>query len=75
MELGKVMSSVWPMTHKGADGDGFGDNMGKGIKGMSGDNVRKVRDYSNAVPGIGGLISRGVNGWGRVRKSRGQVRT
>jgi hypothetical protein len=42
---------------------------------MSGDNVREVRDYSNAVPSIGSLVGRGVNGWGGMRKSRGRVRT
>ena len=75
MELGKVMSSVWPTAHKGAEGDGFGGNTRKDIKGMSRDNVREVRDYSNAVPGVGSLVGGCVNGWGRVRKSRGRVRT
>jgi len=56
-------------------GEGFRGNTGENIKGMSGDNVREVRDHGNAVPGIGSLIGRGVNGWGRVRKSRGRVRT
>jgi hypothetical protein len=42
---------------------------------MSGDNIREVRDYSNAVPSIGGFIDRGVNGRGGMRKSRGRVRT
>jgi hypothetical protein len=74
-ELGKAMSSVWPTAHKGAEGNGFGGNTGKDIKGMSGDNVREVRDYSNAVPGVGSLVGGCVNGWGRVRKSRGRVRT
>ena len=74
-ELGKAMSSVRPVVHERVEGNGFGGNAGKDIKGMSGNNVREVRDHSNAVPGIGSLISRGVNGWGRVRKSRGRVRT
>ena len=56
-------------------GEGFRGNMGENIKGMSGDNIREVRDHGNAVPGIGSLVGRGVNGWGRVRKSRGRVRT
>jgi hypothetical protein len=74
-ELGKVMSSVWPTAHKGPEGGRFGGNTGEVIKGMSGNNVREVRDHGNAVPGIGSLVDRGVNGWGRVRKSKGRVRT
>jgi hypothetical protein len=74
-ELGKVVSSIRPSTHKGANGNGFGGNAGEDIKGMSGDNVREVRDHSNAVPGIGSLIARGVNGRRSMRKSRGRVRT
>jgi hypothetical protein len=74
-ELSKAMGSIWPMAHEGANGNGFGGNTGEDIKGVSGDNVREVRDHSNAVPGIGSLVGRGVNGWGRVRKSRGRVRT
>jgi hypothetical protein len=42
---------------------------------MSGNDVREVRDYSNAVPGIRSLVSRSVDGWGGMRKSRGRVRT
>jgi hypothetical protein len=42
---------------------------------MSGDNVRKVRDYGNAVPGVRSLIGRSVNRWCGMRKSRGRVRT
>ena len=75
VELSKVMSSIWPRVHKRAKGNRFGGNTGKDIKRVSGDNVREVRDHGNAVPGIGSLIGRGVNGWGRVRKSRGRVRT
>jgi hypothetical protein len=74
-ELSKAVGSIWPTAHEGAKGNGFGGNMGEDIKGVSGDNVRKVRDYSNAVPGIGSLIGRGVNRRGRVRKSGGRVRT
>jgi hypothetical protein len=74
-ELGKVVSSVWPVAHKGAKGNGFGGNARKDIKRMSGNDVREVRDYSNAVPGIRGFIGRGINGWGSMRKSRGRVRT
>ena len=75
MELGKAVGSIWPTAHEGAKGDGFGGNAGKDIKGMGGDDVREIRDYGNAVPGIGSLIGRGVDGRGRVRKSRGRVRT
>jgi hypothetical protein len=66
MEVGKAVSSVWPVAHKGAKGNGFGGNTREDIKGVSGDDVGKVRDHSDAVPGIGSLISRGVNGRGRV---------
>jgi hypothetical protein len=74
-EVGKVMSSIGPTVHKGAKGNWFGGDAWKDIKGMSGDNVREVRDYSNAVPGIRSLVSGCVNERGRVRKSRGRVRT
>ena len=73
VELGKAMSSVWPAAHEGAKGYGFGGNAGEDIKGMGGDDVREVRDYGNAVPGIGSLIGRGTDGRGRLRKSRGRV--
>ena len=75
MELSKAMGSIRPTVHEGAKGNGFGGNMGEDIKGVSGDDVREVRDDGNAVPGIGSLVGRGINGWGRVRKSRGGVRT
>jgi hypothetical protein len=74
-ELSKAMSSVWPMVHKGTDGDGFGGNVRKDVKGVSGNDIGEVRDYGNAVLGIRGFIGRGVNGQGSVRKSRGRVRT
>jgi hypothetical protein len=69
------MSSIGPTVHKGAKGNWFRGNAWKDIKRMSRDDVREVRDYSNAVPGVRSLVSRGVNGWGRMRKSRGRVRT
>jgi hypothetical protein len=74
-ELSEAVGSVWPTAHEGAKGNGFGGNTGEDVKGMSGNSVREVRDYGNAVPGIGSLIGRGVNGRGRMRKSRGRVRT
>jgi hypothetical protein len=69
------MSSIGPTAHKGAKGNWFRGNAGEDINGMSGDNVREVRDYSNAVPGVRSLVGRCVNGWSRVGKSRGRVRT
>jgi hypothetical protein len=75
VELSKAVSSVWPGAHKGAKGNGFRGNMGKNIKGMSGDNVREVGDYGNAVPGVRSLIGRSVSGQCSMRKSRGRVRT
>ena len=59
-ELGEAVSSIRPAAHKGANGNGFGGNAGKDIKRMSRNDVREVRDYGNAVPGIGSLISRSV---------------
>jgi hypothetical protein len=73
-ELSKAMSSIGPMVHKGANGNWFRGDARKDIKRMGWDNVREVRDHSNAVPGIRSLVTRGVNGWGRMRKSRGRVR-
>jgi hypothetical protein len=72
-ELSKAVGSVWPGVYKRAEGNGFRGNAGEDIKGVSRDNIREVRDYSNAVPGIGSLIGRGVNGWHSMRKSRGRV--
>jgi hypothetical protein len=69
------MSSIGPTAHKGAKGDWFRGNAGEDIKGMSRNDIGEVRDYGNAVPGIGGFIGRGVNGWSGMRKSRGRVRT
>jgi hypothetical protein len=74
-EDGKAMGSVWPLAHKGAESNGFRSNTRKDVKRVSGGNVREVRDYSNAVPSIGGFVGRGVSGWGGMRKSRGRVRT
>ena len=73
-EIGKAMSSVWLAAHEGAKGKGLRGNAGEDIQGMSGDNVREVRDYSNAVPGVGSLVGRSINGWRGMRKSRGRVR-
>jgi hypothetical protein len=75
VELSKAVSSIWPSAHKGVKGNGFGGNAGEDVKGVSRNNVGEVRDYSNAVSGIGSLVGRGVNGWCGMRKSRGRVRT
>jgi hypothetical protein len=74
-ELGEAMGSVWPAMHEGSKGNGFRGNAGEDIKRVRRDNVREVRDYSNAVPGIRSLVGRSVNGWCSMRKSRGRVRT
>ena len=74
-ELGKTMSSVRPGAHKGAKRKGFRGKAWKDIKGVSGNKVREVRGYSDAVPTVGSLIGRGMNGRGRARKSRGRFRT
>jgi hypothetical protein len=73
-ELGEAMSSVRPAAHERAEGKGFRGNAGKDIKGVSGNNVREVRDYGNAVPGIGSLVRGSVNGRSGERKSRGRFR-
>jgi hypothetical protein len=75
MKLGEAAGSVGPRAHKGANGKGFGGNTGNNVKGMSGNNVGEVRDYSNAVPGIRGLVRRHVSGWSGMGKSRGRIRT
>jgi hypothetical protein len=41
---------------------------------MGRDDVREARDYSNAVPRIGGVKERGAIGRGRRGKSRGSLR-
>jgi len=73
-ELSKAVSSVWPGAHERVKGNGFRGNARKDIKGMSGNGVREVRDYGNAVPGIRGFVGRSVNRRGSMRKSRGRVR-
>ena len=75
MELSEAVGSVWPTAHEGAKGNGFGGNAREDIKGMSGNNVREVRDDSDAVPGIRSFVRGSVIGRGGMRKSRGRVRT
>jgi hypothetical protein len=74
-ELSEAVSSIGLRAHERAKSDRFRGNAGKNIKGMSRDDVREVRDYGNAVPGIRGIIGRCVNGWSSVRKSRSRFRT
>jgi len=74
-ELSKAVSSVRPGAHKGAKGNRFRGNARKDIKRMSGNNIREVGDYSNAVSGIGSLVGRSINERRGMRKSRGRVRT
>ena len=50
------MSSIQPRAHKRVKGNRFGGNTGENVKGMSGNNIGEVRDYSNAVPGIRSII-------------------
>jgi hypothetical protein len=52
VEVGKAMSSIGPTAHKGVKGNWFRGNVWKDIKRMGRDDVREVRDHSNAVPGI-----------------------
>jgi hypothetical protein len=73
-ELGEAMGSIRPGVHKRAKGNGFGGNVGENIKRVSGNDVRKVRDHGNAVPGIGSIIGRCVNRQGGMRKTRGRFR-
>ena len=74
-ELSKAMSGVWPGAHKGAKGNRSGGDVGENVKRVSGNNVREVRDYSNTVPSIKGIIRGCVGRGSTVRKSRGRVRT
>ena len=55
-KLSKAMRAVGPGTHKGMHSYRFRSNTGKDIEGMGRNDVREVRDHSNAVPGIRGLI-------------------
>jgi hypothetical protein len=75
VELGKAVSCVQPGAHKRAKGNRFRGDTGENVKRVSGNNVREVRDYCNAVPGIRSLVRGCVSGRGGMRKSRGRVRT
>jgi hypothetical protein len=55
-ELGKTVSSIWPGAHKRTKGNRFRGNAGKNVKRVSRNDVREVRDYSNAVPSIRSIV-------------------
>jgi hypothetical protein len=75
MELSEAVRGIRPRMHKGMHSYRLRSNMGKDVQRMGRDDIREVRDYSNAVPSIRSIVGRCVNGWGSVRKSRGRVRT
>ena len=75
VEFSKAMGSIWPRAHKRAKGKRFRGNMGKNVQRVSRNDVRELRDYSNAIPTVRGLIGRCVSRWSSMRKSRGRVRT
>jgi hypothetical protein len=56
VKLSETVSSVGPGAHERVKGNGFRRNTWKDIKGMGWDDVREVRDYSNAVPHIRSLV-------------------
>jgi hypothetical protein len=55
-ELSEAVGSIGPGVHKRAKGNGFGGNAGENVKRVSRNDIREVRDYSNAVPGIRSLV-------------------
>ena len=73
-ELSEKVSGIWPQAHKGAHSDRFRGDAGKNIKRVGRDDIREVRDYSNAVPGIRSIVGRCVSRWSSMRKSRGRIR-
>ena len=75
VKLSEAVGSIRPGAHERAEGNGFWSNAGENVKRMSGNGIGEVRDYGNAVLGIGSLVHRGINRWGSIRKSRGRVRT
>jgi hypothetical protein len=74
-ELSKTMGSIQPRAHKRAKGNGFGGNAEENVKRVSRNNVREVRDYSNAVPSIRSIVREHVGRGSSMRKSRGGLRT
>ena len=55
VKYSKAMRDIRQGMQQGSKSKRFGSNTGKDVKGMSGDDFRKARDYSNAVPGIRGV--------------------
>ena len=74
VELSEAVSSIQPRAHKRAKGNGFGGNTGENVKRVSRNDVREVRDYSNAVPSIRSIVRGCVDRGSGMRKSRGRVR-
>jgi hypothetical protein len=62
VEDGEAMHIVWPRSHKASKADGFRGKMWEIIKGVSGDNVREVRNNSRGrwgcISGIGCRIGK-----------------
>jgi hypothetical protein len=73
-ELGKTMRGIRWGTQQGSKTERFWFDTGEDIKGVSGDDVREARDYSNAVPGVR-RVKEGIGIRRRGRKSRGRFRT
>jgi hypothetical protein len=57
MEFSKAMRGVGLRVHKGAHSHRFRSNLGENIKGMGRNDVREVRDHSNAVSGIRSIVT------------------
>jgi hypothetical protein len=55
-KLGETMGSIWPRAYKRAKGNRFRGNTGENVKRVSGNDVREVGDYSNAVPSIRSIV-------------------
>jgi hypothetical protein len=75
MELSKTMRGIRRGMQERSEGKGFWFKTRKDVKGVGRDDIREVRDYSDGVPGIGGLKEGCVIGGQRRReKSRSSVR-
>jgi hypothetical protein len=73
-ELSKAVRGIGPGMHEQTHSYRFRSNAGKDIKGMSRDDIREVRDHSDAIPSIRSIVGGCINGRGSVRKSRGRFR-